>query len=84
MITQGNDNEPTEIDHKDYATAHRTLGVTKASNLSQAGETKRLAKKCKDHAKAILSKSVSPTDSAIVYRVYHLTSIRYSLSITYL
>ena len=84
MITQGNDNEPTEIDHKDCATAHRTLGVMKAPNLSQAGETKRLAKKCKDHAKAILSNSVSSTDSAIAYRVYHLTSIGYSLSTTYL
>ena len=84
MITQGNDNEPIEIDHKDCATAHRTLGVMKAPNLSQAGEATRLAQKYKDHAKAILSNSVSPTDSAIVYRAYHLTSIGFSLSTTYL
>ena len=75
MITQGNDNAPTKIDHKDCATAHRTLGVMKAPNLSQAGETTCLAKKCKDHAKAILSNSVSPTGSAIAYQVYHLTCI---------
>ena len=84
MITQGNDNEPTEIIQKDCSEPHKTLGVMKAPNRSQNGEIQRLLTKCNDHAKAILSNSVTSSDSIIAYRVYHLTSIGYSLSTTYI
>ena len=56
----------------------------KAPNRSQDGETAHLAQKCKDNAKAILNNSVSSAGSAIAYRVYNPTSIRCSLSKTYL
>jgi hypothetical protein len=82
MITQGNDAAPTEIAHKDCSTAHKTLGVMKAPNRSQAGEIARLHDKCKAHAKAMLSNSVSSTDSTVAYRACHLPSIGYSLSTT--
>jgi hypothetical protein len=84
MITQGNDVAPTEIAHKDCSTAHKTLGAMKAPNRSQAGEIARLHDKCKAHAKAMLSNSVSSTDSTIACRVHHLPRIGYSLSTTYI
>jgi hypothetical protein len=56
----------------------------KAPNRSQNGEIHRLQTKCNAHAQAILSNSVTSSDSTIAYRVYHLTSIGYSLSTTYI
>jgi hypothetical protein len=82
MIAQGNDTAPTEIAHKDCSTAHKTLRVMKAPNRSQAGEIARLHDKCKAHAKAMLSNSVSSTDSTVACRVCHLPSIACSLSTT--
>jgi hypothetical protein len=40
MLYQGNETEPTEIEQKDCSEAHKTLGVMKAPNRSQAGEIK--------------------------------------------
>jgi hypothetical protein len=84
MLHQGNDLEPTEIQQKDCSEPHKTLGVMKAPNRSQKGEEQRLKKKCDAHAVAILSNSVSTTDAALAYRVYHLTSVGYSLPTTYI
>jgi hypothetical protein len=84
MIKQGNDATPTAIKHKDCDKSHKTLGVMKAPNRSQAGEISRLTTKCNSHAQAILSNSVTASDSTILYRVYHLTSIGYSLGTTYI
>jgi hypothetical protein len=84
MLTQGNDHHPTEIEQKDCTQAHKTLGVMKTPNRSQAGEITRLTKKSNQHAAAILSNSVNHSDSIIAYRVYHLTSIAYSLGVTYI
>jgi hypothetical protein len=83
MLTQGNTLTPTEIDQKDCSTAHKTLGVTKTPNRSQTGEMARLTKKSNQHAAAIFSNSVTHSDSLTTYQVYHLTSICYSLSVTY-
>ena len=58
--------------------------MIKAPNQSQAGEIARLTKKSNQHAAAILSNSVTHSDFIIAYRVYHLTSIAYSLGVTYL
>ena len=84
MITQGNDAHPTAIAHKDCTEPHKTLGVMKTPNRSQTGEITRLTTKCNIHAQAILSNSVTASDSAVAYRVYHLTSIGYSLGTTYI
>ena len=84
MITQGNDAAPTSIEHKDCSAPHKTLGVMKAPNQSQAGEIIRLTTKCNNHAQAILSNSVTSSDSTVAYRVYHLTSVGYSLGTTYI
>jgi hypothetical protein len=82
MITQGNDTTPTAIEHKDCDEPHKTLCVMKAPNRSQAGEITRLTTKCNSDAQAILSNSITSSDSTIAYRVYHLTSIGYLLCTT--
>jgi hypothetical protein len=84
MLHQGNAAQPTKIDHKYCSEAHKTLGVMKAPNHSQSSELKKIQKKCNAHAVAILTNSVSHTDAALAYRVYHLTSIGYSLGTTYI
>jgi hypothetical protein len=84
MLTQGNDLEPTEIEQIDCTSAHKTLGVMKSPNRYQAGKIARLTKKSNQHAAAILSNSVTHSDATIAYRVYHLTSIGYSLGVTYI
>jgi hypothetical protein len=82
MLNQGNDDEPTVIKQKDCTESHRTLGIMEAPNRSQHGEIQRLTDKCKEHAQAILSKTVTSSDSTVAHSVYHLTSIGYSLSTT--
>jgi hypothetical protein len=84
MMQQGNDDTPTTIEHKDCDTPHISLGVMKAPNRSQAGEIIRLTNKCNTHANMILTNSVTASDSTVAYRVYHLTSIGYSLGTTYI
>jgi hypothetical protein len=84
MLTQGNALAPTEMDQKDCSTVHKTLGVMKAPNHSQTGKTARLTNKSNQHAAAILSNLVTHSDSLTTHQVYHLTSINYSLSVTYL
>jgi hypothetical protein len=81
MLHQGNATQPTEIQQKDCSEAHKTLGVMKAPNRSQRSELKN---KCNAHAVDILTNSVSHTDAALAYIVYHLTSIGYSLGTTYI
>jgi hypothetical protein len=84
MLHQGNDRQPTEIGQKDCSEPHRTLGVMKSPDRSQQGEIQRLKKKCDAHAAAILSNSVTSADATLAYRVYHLTSVGYSLGTTYI
>jgi hypothetical protein len=84
MLYQGNDREQTEIEQKDCSEPHKTLGVMKSPDRSQKGELKRLKKKCDAHAAAILSNSVTSSDATLAYRVYHLTSVGYSLGTTYI
>jgi hypothetical protein len=56
----------------------------KAPNRSQAGEIAKLKSKCDLHATAILSNSVTHAEAQLAYHVYHLTSIGYSLAVTYI
>jgi hypothetical protein len=84
MLYQGNETEPTEIDQKNCSEAHKTLGVMKAPDRSQTGEIQKLRSKCNAHATAILSNSVTHTEAALAYKVYHLTSVGYSLGTTYI
>jgi hypothetical protein len=84
LLQQGNNRVPTEILQKDCDESHKTLGVMKAPNRSQAGEIARLHLKCNTHAKTILSNGVTQSDAPIAYRVYHLTSVGYSLGTTYI
>jgi hypothetical protein len=85
LLHQGNDRVPTEILQKDCGDSHKTLGVMKAPNRSQASKIARLHLKCNIHAKAILSNGVTQSDAPIAYKVYHLTSVGYSLgTITYI
>jgi hypothetical protein len=81
MLTQGNAPTPAEIDQKDCSTAHKTLGIMKAPNGSQTGEMACLTNKSNQRAAAILSNSVTHSDSLTAYQVYHLTSISYSLGV---
>jgi hypothetical protein len=82
MLTQGNDLTATEIDQKDCTESHKTLGLMKAPNRSQAGELARLNKKSNQRAAAIPSNSVTHTDSIIACRACHFTSIDCSLGVT--
>jgi hypothetical protein len=84
MLNQGSDTEPTEIGQKYCTEQHNTLGVMKSPDRSQSGKLQRLRKKCDAHSTAILSNSITQTDAALAYRVYHLTSISYSLGTTYI
>jgi hypothetical protein len=82
ILHQGNDIAPTEILQKDCSEPHSTLGVTDTPNRSQTGELQRLDKKCSEHATAILSNSVTTSDAVLAYKIYHLTSVVYSLDTT--
>jgi hypothetical protein len=84
MLYQGNETEQTEIEQKDCSEAHKTLGVMKAPNRSQVGQIQKLKAKCDEHATAILSNSVTNSDALLAYRVYHMTSVGYSLGTTYI
>jgi hypothetical protein len=88
LLHQGNDLELTEIEQKDCHEPHKTLGVMKASDRSQTTDrgTQATEEQVCDaqHAAAILSNSVSTTDATLAYRVYHLTSVEYSLGTTYI
>jgi hypothetical protein len=84
LLHQGNDRVPTEIIQKDCGDSHKTLGVMKVPNRSQASEIVCLQLKCNIHAKAILSNGVTQSDAPIAYQVYHLTSVGYSLGTTYI
>jgi hypothetical protein len=57
----------------------------KAPNRSQAGEIAKLKRKCDTHTTIVLSNSVTHAGVQLGYHaVYHLTSVGYSLAVTYI